>query len=225
MSETNATEPQAAPAQKSLWQQKQQLPHHLGFFFLGGFLLSFAIDFLFWQKPFGYSYAIWVGLVLLVSLLLARKEAQTVKPESYALIAALVAVTAAAVWRMETGTRVYNVLASLVLIGLTCDTLITGGILRFRVLDAIVRLVLTVFAAIERPIVAFIAMGENKKHGNGSTAWRKQVAPVLRGILIATPLLLVFSALFASADPIFAEAFEDFFEWIKIDKLETKLNP
>ena len=217
MSETNITEIPDAPESKPSWQEKQQLPKHMGFFFLGGFILSGAIDFLFWQKPFGYSYAIWVGLILVVSLLLALKEKKEVHYETYFFIAALIATTLAAVLRMETGTRVYNVLASLFLIGITCDTLITGGALRFRVLDTFVRMVLVVFAAFERPIQAFIARSDQKKRNGKSDTWKKVIAPILRGIIIAIPLLLIFSALFASADPVFEQVFDDFFEWIKID--------
>ena len=217
MSETSITETPVEPEAKPTHQEKAQLPQHIGIFFLGGFILSGAIDFLFWQKSFGYSYAIWVGLVLVVSLLLALREKKEVHPEAYFFIAALIATTGAAVLRMESGTRAYNVLASLFLIGLTCDTLITGGALRFRVVDAFVRLLLLVFAAFERPIQAFIAAGENKQRGTGKAAWRTPVTPILRGTLIAIPILVVFSALFAAADPIFEQALADFFEWIKIE--------
>ncbi|MEE4195479.1 MAG: DUF4173 domain-containing protein [Anaerolineae bacterium] len=222
MSENNITETttepaEASPAVKPSWQEKQGLPKHLGLFFLGGFILSFAVDFLFWQKPFGYSYAIWVGLILVVSLLLALKEKQEVHHESIFLIAALIATTLAAVGRMETGTRVYNVLASLVLIGLTCDTLISGGALRLRVLDTIVRFVLMVFAVFERPLQAIIAFGDRKKRKEHSHTWKTVVAPILRGVVIALPLLLIFSALFASADPVFEQAMANFFEWLKIE--------
>ena len=198
-------------------QEKQQLPKYLLLFFLGGLAISFTLDFLFWQKPFGYSYAIWVGIILLVSVLLAWREKKHIPTTSYTLIAALVLTTAAAVWRMETGTRVYNVLASLFLIGLICDTLLTGGALRFRVADVIARLVLLVFAAFERPIQAFTALNENKNKTESKQLWKKSIAPVLRGILIAIPILLIFSALFASADPVFEQAFDNFFAWLKID--------
>lgn len=220
MSDTIVTETTPEPAEPMMqesYQQKEKLPKHLLFFFLGGFILSFAIDFLFWQKPFGYSYAIWVGLILVVSLLLTWKEKKKIHPEGYFLIAAMVATTAAAVWRMEEGTRGFNTIASLILIALTCDTLITGGALRFRVIDAILRMILVVFAAFERPIQALIAMGQNKKTNGNPGTWKRKIAPVMRGILIAIPILLVFSVLFSSADPIFEKALKDFFEWLKID--------
>ena len=45
------------------------------------------------------------------------------------------------------------------------------------------------------------------------------VAPFLRGILLATPILLVFTALLASSDLVFADYLERFFAWETIDNL------
>lgn len=43
-----------------------------------------------------------------------------------------------------------------------------------------------------------------------------RAAPVLRGLLLALPLLLLFMALFSSADAVFAQLAEDLFDW-KLD--------
>ena len=195
----------------------RSLPHYLPLFFVGGFLLSSAIDLLFWNKPFGLSYALWVALVLVVSLLLSLREGKALPLSTFALMLGVLLTAAAAVWRMEPGTRAYNVLASLGLLSLTCDTLLTGGALRFRLWDAFLRLFLLVFAAFERPIQAFIARGERKQNRPDTPPWRKQTAPYLRGVLIALPVLAIFSALLASADPIFEQLLRQFFAWLRID--------
>jgi len=203
------TEP-ISPASRSL-------PRHLPLFFVGGFVLSAAIDLLFWNKPFGLSYALWVALVLAISLLLSLREGKNLPLNTFALMLGVLLTAAAAVWRMEAGTRAYNVLASLFLLALTCDTLLTGGALHFRLWDAFLRLFLLVFAAFERPIQAVIARGERKQNRPGTPSWRKQSAPYLRGVLIALPVLAIFSALLASADPIFENLVRQFFAWLRID--------
>lgn len=195
----------------------RSLPRHLPLFFVGGFLLSAAIDLLFWNKPFGVSYALWVALVLAVSLLLSLREGKRLPLSTFALMLGVLLTAAAAVWRMEPGTRAYNVLASLFLLALTCDTLLTGGALRFRLWDALARLFLLVFAAFERPIQALIARSERKHNQTATPSWRKQAAPYLRGVLIALPVLAIFSALLASADPIFENLLRQFFAWLRID--------
>jgi hypothetical protein len=195
----------------------RSLPRHLPLFFLGGFVLSTAIDLLFWNKPFGLSYALWIALVLVVSLLLSLREGKRLPLSTFTLMPGVLLTAAAAVWRMETGTRAYNVLASLGLLALTCDTLLTGGALRFRLWDAFLRLFLLVFAAFERPIQALVARGERKQTRPDTPSWRKQAAPYLRGVLIALPVLALFSALLASADPIFEQLMRQFFAWLRID--------
>ncbi len=85
--------------------EKRKLPTRLTAFFIGGFILSFAIDLLFWEKSFGFSYLIWVGLVLAAAGILAAVDKKTPHPSSYLLIAGIIATTWMAVWRQEPGTR------------------------------------------------------------------------------------------------------------------------
>lgn len=198
-------------------RQRYGLPQTLGAFFAAGFVLSLAIDILFWQQPLGWSYLIWVGLVLAGALVLCAIEKQ--RPRFGALLLMLGALFMAflAVWRAEPGTRAYAVLLSIVLMGFAADSLLTGGMLRMRLLEAALRLFLTAFAAIERPIAALLALGGQRKENGNPGSWRKTGLPILRGVLIALPVLLIFSALLASADPMFGKAIGDFFEWFKID--------
>lgn len=219
MSDINPTLEPDTPAAEQLpsIQQKAQLPRVLRPFFLGGFAISLAIDLLFWQKPFGISYLIWVGVILLAALVMALIEHKKPHPSAYLLLAGALLTATLAVLRMETGTRVYNVLFSLLFLGLACDTLLTGEVFRFRVIDAVLRGVLTVFAAIERPISALLVLGESKKNGEHPGTWRTVWLPILRGVLLAVPVLLIFGLLLGSADPIFGQYLENFFEWLKID--------
>ena len=46
---------------------------------------------------------------------------------------------------------------------------------------------------------------------------------VLRGLLLALPVVLVFSLLLSSADPIFAQGFEDLFQFLRIENLPENL--
>ncbi|MGE5776362.1 MAG: DUF4153 domain-containing protein, partial [Chloroflexota bacterium] len=46
-----------------------------------------------------------------------------------------------------------------------------------------------------------------------------QIWPILRGLVIALPVVAIFAALLSSADPIFASRFEDFIDVFKIENL------
>ena len=199
-------------------QTKRQLPFHLPSFFIGGFILSFAIDILFWGKSFGFSFLIWVGLILLAAGVLAIVEGKRPHPSTYVLIIGLLLTTIMAVWRDEPGTRAYNVLFTLLLLGLTSDSLLSGEAFHFRIGDAFLRLWLLVFAAFERPIQALTTLSEKRKTQEKKVLpWRRVWLPVLRGILIAVPILLVFAALLSSADPVFEEVLTDFWAFLKIE--------
>ncbi|MCD4752859.1 MAG: DUF4173 domain-containing protein [Anaerolineaceae bacterium] len=199
-------------------RSKRQLPSHLPSFFIGGFFLSLAIDILFWEKSFGFSFLIWVGLILLAAGVLAIIEGKRPHSSTYVLIAGVLLTAIMAVWRDESGTRAYNVLFTLLLLGLTSDSLLSGEAFHFRIGDAFLRLWLLVFAAFERPIQALTTLSENRKtHKKKVRPWRRVWLPVLRGILIAVPILLIFATLLSSADPVFEEVLTDFWAFLKIE--------
>ena len=47
----------------------------------------------------------------------------------------------------------------------------------------------------------------------------REIWPVLRGIVIALPVIAIFASLLSSADPIFANRFKDFIDLFRIDNL------
>ena len=47
--------------------------------------------------------------------------------------------------------------------------------------------------------------------------------PIVRGLLLALPILLIFGALLSSADPIFGQGLEDFFKFLKIENLPENI--
>jgi hypothetical protein len=60
---------------------------------------------------------------------------------------------------------------------------------------------------------------EEKDSGQRSFNWRK-LLPVLRGLLLAVPVLAMFASLLASADPIFARNLKHFFDIFRIEDLD-----
>lgn len=100
-------------------------------------------------------------------------------------------------------------------IGLSGAALVSFGGLRVleRPFAAIAnlagRLALAGVVAGARP---FAALGRSMPSVRGRAA-TGQVAPVLRGLLIAIPLVILFVALFSAADAVFARITEDLFDW------------
>jgi hypothetical protein len=64
---------------------------------------------------------------------------------------------------------------------------------------------------------------ENRRLPSGQPSLNEkrttQVWPILRGVVIALPVIAIFASLLSSADPIFAKRFEDLINLFKIDNL------
>ncbi len=188
-----------------------------------GLGLGWAVDLLFWKKRFGISYAIFVVLILAGSLFLAKREKKRIPAVNFVLIAAILATTALAVFRMEPVTRFVNVVASLMLILLLNATFLDGYWLFFRIKDVFLRFLELLFVSATSRAAQLFAVFQKKGNPDAENdtkhRWKASIIPVLRGILLAFPILLVFTALLASADPIFNDYIRSFLNIFKIENL------
>ena len=216
------TEPSIPIENKITDSPISRLKFPLAFWWVG-LGLGWAVDLLFWKKHFGISYAIFVVLILAASLFLAKREKKRIPAVNIVLIAAILATTALAVFRTEPITRLVNIVASLTLILLLNVTFLDGYWTHFRVKDVFLRFLELFFvSATSRAAQLFSVFqkkGEPDSENSSKHLWKSSLAPVLRGILLAIPVLLVFTALLASADPIFSDYARSFLNIFKIDNL------
>ena len=111
-------------------------------------------------------------------------------------------------------------------LALTGAALVSFGGLRVleRPFTAIVqlggRLAVSGFTAGRRPFAALAAALPSV----GGRSRTSRAAPVLRGLLIAVPLVILFVALFSAADAVFAQITEDLFDWdLDLDSIPARL--
>jgi len=71
------------------------------------------------------------------------------------------------------------------------------------------RLALSGLSAGRRPLVALAAALPRLRRGSRAG----ELAPIIRGLLIAVPLVILFVALFSAADAVFAQITKDLFDW------------
>jgi hypothetical protein len=160
-------------------------------------VLGLAADRLLWAGPLGPGFALWLALLAAAAIYLARGRSQ---PRVRAVAAwSVVAVLAAA----GTAWRASEALALLLLavagVAASAVLLEARGIRlgRTRVLDHIYGLVLVPALG---AVGAFPLLGRVTLPDTGG---RRRFVAVGRGVLLAAPPLVVFGALFASADPAF----------------------
>lgn len=180
-------------------------------------LLGWAFDFLFWKKPLGINFVIYVILVLATGIVLLKLDGLRVVRETSLLLLPIAFLAVMTFFRLEPMTVFLSVSAVLFLMGLFALTYLNGAWLRYALLDYVFGFLRLFGSMIARPL-GYAA--ENRREQVSVSQKRvEQVWPVVRGLVIAVPVIAIFASLLSSADPIFAKRFEDFIKLFKIENL------
>lgn len=185
--------------------------------------VGWAFDILYWKKPPGISFLIHAVLLLGALALVSWKEGVKPRPASLILVPLVLIFSALGFLREEPFTRVLNHLLSLGFLALLVLSFQGGRWYAYTMSDYIVsgfRLALNTiglpFKLIsdkEQQTASPGEEGENRPRG-----W-KGIAPYLRGVLIALPLLAILASLLSEADPIFSQWLQDLIELLRLEKL------
>ncbi|MFN2146309.1 MAG: DUF4153 domain-containing protein [Anaerolineales bacterium] len=181
--------------------------------------LGWLFDFLFWDKVPGISIAIYVTAVTVAGFLLARHQGIQPASSIYWLLIPLVFFTAMTFIRAEPTTTFFNVLAILVILGILARSLQGGKWWEYRFADYIKSAFLLGFESLFRQIAVFTNQPKPASGQGKPREGLRQSLAVLRGLLIALPIVLIFAAMLAEADPIFGNAFEDFLDIFNIENI------
>jgi hypothetical protein len=183
-------------------------------------LLGWAFDFLFWKKPLGVNFAIFVLLCLLTGIVLLRTDGLRLARGSGLLLFPIGFLAAMTFIRLEPMTVFLSVAMVLFLMGVFALTYLSGEWLRYSLIDYIIGYLRLFGSMIASPLG--VAAENRREQPSGSEMAKpssSQVWPVLRGIVIALPVIAVFASLLSSADPVFASRFEDFIDVFRIGNL------
>ena len=189
----------------------------------GSFFVAWCFDFLFWNKAPGISFFIFIFIVLSAGLVLAWREG--IKPAigSLLLLIPILFFAVGTFVRKEPLTTVMNYLITLILLAIFAHTFRKGRWINYGLGDYVTSFFSLLLAALSRPIVA-IRKGkpESEDHiGEGITkksTWKGSL-PYLRGLIIAIPILILFTSLLASADLVFAEYLNNFLGIFNLEDL------
>ncbi len=178
-------------------------------FWLAALLAGWLCDFLFWNKPVGISFFIWVAVLLVTGFILASLEGR--KPARLSWLLAIVILVFASVpaWKGLQFVSALSILFSLGGMILLAGSFIDGSWPWYRIRDYVTQFFQVIFSGFTGAVqmssqqrVADPAVDGERK----STL--KRILPTLRGILLALPIVAVLAVLLASADPVFGD-------WIK----------
>jgi uncharacterized protein DUF4153 len=156
----------------------------------------------------GLGWSLWVGVLALTAVNVARRRGLSVTREQTAWLGAAVACAAAFAWRDAEELRATNVLGTLVALALF--SMSAAGLPAASILTARLRDVVAAGVYAVRDIIAgapMLVARDAELHAlpavRGGASWT-----VLRAVLLTAPLVLVFAVLLSRADPVFASVFE-----------------
>jgi hypothetical protein len=178
---------------------------HKRWFWVGGLLSAVAFDFLFWKKPFGISFFIWTLVLLVVGYLLAWQEKKIPAKVSWALSLLIIGFAFVPAWRTEPLTHMVSVALALSGMVLLTATFLNGHWPFYRIVDYITETAKAFFGGLSGAILigsrfrTAPAAGEEPKKKSGK-GWA-----IVRGVLIALPVVTLFAVLLSSADPVFGD--------------------
>ena len=198
-------------------------------FWVLALVAALSFDQLFWQKPGGINFFIFVLIALLGGLVPLWLEKVSIPWTSYLLLAPIVFFAGMTAIRTEPFTTATNGLITLGSVVLFTLTLRNGAWVRFNLKDYLVntlKLGLNAFAggilffAKTKPAGASAETAEADPAESAEAPKKpRKSAPYIRGILLALPVVILFTVLLASADSVFNARLEGLVDWIRIDNL------
>jgi hypothetical protein len=165
-------------------------------------VLGVAGDLLLRETPWGLNVLLFnLGFAVGTLLLLRSCAPERLTTQTYALLGALIFFASMFVWRDSIELRIADTFAIIVLLGvLFLPTLRIsakfGGVFQYAVS--------VVWAGVNALFAPFALLASDIGWTElPMTGWRKHAFAVFRGLLVATPLLLIFGALFMAADAVY----------------------
>jgi hypothetical protein len=178
--------------------------------------LGLAVEILFYGHQPGISFFLWAGLCVGAALIAARLERVPISASAWLVMIPVLFFAAVVFLRQEPLTVFLSVALTLFLLALMVRVFRFGRLGRFGWVDMAVAFLWVPIEAWIRPWpVAGEAWGRTvKERGN-----RRIGFSILRGVLLALPVLAVFLALLSAADLVFGDYVERALAWLDLATL------
>jgi hypothetical protein len=181
--------------------------------------VGWIFDFLFWDKVAGVSFPIFVIVALSAGFFLARQQGLIPAKNTLWLLLPIAFFATMTVIRLEPLTRFLNVVATLIFMGLLAHSFLGGGWWLYTFKDYIASAFNLGVDALVRQVAIFNAQPKEEKSSEEKKGKTRQAFAILRGLLLALPIILILTALLAEADPIFEQNVDKFLKIFKIENL------
>jgi len=177
----------------------------------GALVIGFVCEALLHGQPPGWGYAAAALVAATIWVALGRGLGIRSSATGLLLLALGVFFSVMVGVRASTALTALNILLGAAIALLLAAVYAPGGLARLSLADYVVEGCVGGLALLIQPFV--LILGDLPKARPAPGGGRK-LTPVLWGVLLALPLLLVFGALFAAADAVFAAFVSHLFDWL-----------
>lgn len=175
-------------------------------------------DVLFWEKAPGISFPLFIAICLIGAFFLLRSEGIRPSKANFLLMGLVVLLAVFTFIRKDPLTNLLSYMFTLLFAVILAATYHNGAWTRFNLFDY-VREAFAVWGGLIVFPWKFLFF-ETKSSGEEKAAQSKSaILPVLRGLLLALPVMLVFTLLLSSADMVFSQRVEALLQSFRIENM------
>jgi hypothetical protein len=189
-------------------------------------VLGWSFDLLFWKHALGLNFALYALLCLAGGFLVLGLNGIKPSWRSLLLLIPILFFAAMTILRQEPLSLFLSFVLTLGLMGLLAVSFLGGRWPWYSLPDYVTTCARLIGSMAARPLMFVSEIRKAAAAGAGQaeaakpprSGW-KRVWAILRGVLIALPILVVFAALLSSADLVFAQRLNDFTKLFRLEKL------
>jgi hypothetical protein len=187
-------------------------------------ILGWLFDFLFWKQSPGINFAIYTLLCLGGGFLVLGLNGIKPSWKSLLLLVPILFFAVMSFVRLEPLSMFLALVFTLGMMGILAASWKGGRWPWYSLSDYVVNYVKLAGSIIARPVIFQMEMkkqrGEsNEPAGSISPPRMKRFWAILRGVLIAIPIVVIFTALLSSADLVFGQRVQDFVKLFRLENL------
>lgn len=180
--------------------------------------LGWLFDFLFWEKAPGVNFAIFWTACLIGGLYLLLSNGHRPHHATLWLIPIFGFFAAVSFIRSEPMTTFLAYTFTMFTLTIFTVTYLGGQWIKYTLVDYVTNFFSLVGSLLIRPI-NFAADARKVQAEADAQPPKYNVMPILRGLIIAIPIVMIFASLLASADVVFNQRLENFIEAFKLENL------
>jgi len=182
------------------------------------FALGWLFDFLFWKKAPGVNFAIFATLCISAAFYLLLSNSLRPHRSTLILLPLFGFFAAMTFIRAESLTSFLAYTFTLFVMTLLAVTYLGGRWIQYSITDYLGKALMLVGSMITRPIT-FGIDARKARVDAGLPSPKYDLWPILRGLIIALPVVAVFASLLSSADVVFGQRLADLIKLFKLENL------